>query len=97
MGHITIVYKVNNNEFKTREDAKKYIANELNKDIIREEIDKEKTWIYNFMQDLLIPIFCQGRSIDYLNDNDINNLREKFYNFMILRRKLLNVNLYHKK
>lgn len=81
--------KVHNGEF---EKIKTFTHNEkTQKDLLREECKDLLKLIKNNVDDFLIPVL-QGETSDSLDDKKINLLRENLYDFMCVRRKLLEVN-----
>lgn len=89
------IYRVRNKEFSSRESAQKYIEEQLEEDILRDEIKDLKFEIGRSLDQFIIPVFKHNRTSDSLKDKKINLVREELYKFMCLRRKILGVNEYN--
>lgn len=89
--NIRLIYEVGEKRFTNIEDAEKYANSQYEKDKLRSELEHIKWEIQRSLEQWLIPVIFKGASSDSLGDSHINQIRQELYDFMILRRKFLNV------
>ena len=85
-------FSVHNGEFEKIESFKYEVKTK--EEELREEIQDHMEMIKEELINTINPVFLQSKTMDSLDDNQLNYFRELIYDLMCLRRKLLGVNEY---